>query len=171
MIDCMVPIRISSCCGTGTVIVDVPVRFCMTIWLPRWRTCSNPCCANNRHSSRPEKTRSLPNRDLDPRDEDLVVESCVDLFRVRCLEEELERLLEVGTRLVDRGTDVLADRRPSIYGALASRQRPTRSVEASTGLRCTSVCRGARCLSGCGLALVRRSRMSCRRSPNIGADD
>lgn len=29
MIDCSVPLRISLCIGTGTVTVEVSVRFCM----------------------------------------------------------------------------------------------------------------------------------------------
>jgi hypothetical protein len=35
MMDRSVPIRISPCSGTGTVMVVPAVRFCMTAWLPR----------------------------------------------------------------------------------------------------------------------------------------
>jgi hypothetical protein len=38
MMDKSVPILISAWSGTGIVTVVSPSRFCMTMWLPRWRT-------------------------------------------------------------------------------------------------------------------------------------
>src|SRR3989304_3366712 len=46
--DCLiipnnVPVLNSSCSGTGMVIVEFPLFFCMMIWLPFCLTFSNPC--------------------------------------------------------------------------------------------------------------------------------
>jgi len=71
MIDWSVPMRISRWSGTGTVIVEPSVRFCMTTWLPRRGTSTKPWPASSTHTSLPERTRSLPNGDLKVRYEDL----------------------------------------------------------------------------------------------------
>jgi hypothetical protein len=47
----------------------------MIRWLPRCRTATNPFCSRMRQTSEPESTRSLPNRYLNLRYEDLVVGS------------------------------------------------------------------------------------------------
>jgi len=52
-----------------------------------------------RETSEPERTRSLPNRHLDLRHEDFAVKAPVDFGRRGCLEEQCERLDEVGSRL------------------------------------------------------------------------
>ena len=51
--------------------------------------------------SRPERTRSLPNRYLDMRHVDFVPQATLDFLRGRRLEEHRERFLEVGPRLGD----------------------------------------------------------------------
>jgi len=48
--DKSVPILISARSGTGIVTVVLPSRFCMTMWLPRWRTLAKPCCYNKAQS-------------------------------------------------------------------------------------------------------------------------
>ena len=83
----------------GTVIVVVSKRFCMIRWLPRWRTAANPFCSRMRQISEPERTRSLPNRNLNLGHEDLVVKAPGDFGRGRRLEEQRDRLDEVGSRL------------------------------------------------------------------------
>ena len=60
-----VPRVTGSCRGTGTVIVVPSMRFCMSLWLPRWRANTKSCCSRISHTSEPERTRSLPNRHLD----------------------------------------------------------------------------------------------------------
>jgi hypothetical protein len=42
IMDCSVPIHSSEWLGTGTVIVVSESCFCITIWLPRFRTSTNP---------------------------------------------------------------------------------------------------------------------------------
>ena len=77
-----VPRRTQECIGTGTVTVVSSVRFCMIRWLPLWRTELNPSDSKIRQTSSPERTRSLPNRDLDVGDEHLRVETLFDLAGV-----------------------------------------------------------------------------------------
>lgn len=60
-----VPIRSCGWSGTGTVIVPPSIFLCMMQWLPRWRISLNPSDSRMRQTSRPERTRSLPNRYLD----------------------------------------------------------------------------------------------------------
>jgi hypothetical protein len=82
-----VPRRTASCSGTGTVIVDPSIRFCMILWLPRWRAATNPFCSRIPQISEPDRTRSLPNRYLNLRYEYFAAESPVD-FRRACVFEE-----------------------------------------------------------------------------------
>jgi hypothetical protein len=51
----------------------------MTTWLPRCRTAAKPRLARIAHTSAPLSTRSLPNRDLDPRDVHLAREPASNL--------------------------------------------------------------------------------------------
>ncbi len=74
-----VPVLSSEWSGTGTVVVVFPDRFCMTTWLPRWRTAENPSALRISQTSQPDSTRSLPNRDLDPGHEDFAVQPARDL--------------------------------------------------------------------------------------------
>lgn len=97
-----VPILSSEWSGTGTVIVVSPERFCMTTWLPRWRTVANPSLLRISQTSRPDSTRSLPNRDLDPSYEHFAVQPARDLGRVGRLKEEFQGLDEIGSRGLDR---------------------------------------------------------------------
>ena len=88
MIDLSVPLRNSGCCGTGTVTVPAPSVFCMTTWLPRLLTSSNPCAARIRQTCRPERTRSLPNRNLDLGHVDLGAQAPLDFLGGGRLEEK-----------------------------------------------------------------------------------
>ena len=80
MIDWSVPIFNSSWSGTGTVMVESVRRFCMTTWLPRWRTITKPWRMRMVQISRPEKTPNLPNGYLQTRDVDLFMQAARDLF-------------------------------------------------------------------------------------------
>jgi hypothetical protein len=53
----------------------------MTRWLPRWRTATNPFCSRIRQTSDPERTRSLPNRDLNLSHENLAARAPGDFGR------------------------------------------------------------------------------------------
>ena len=83
-----VPSVSSAWSGTGTVVVVLPDRCCMTMRLPRCRTTENPWPSRIWHTSRPERTRSLPNRDLDARDEHFAVQPSGNLGRIGGLEEQ-----------------------------------------------------------------------------------
>ena len=83
MIDVSVPTRISLWSGTGTVLVEPAVWSCITMWLPRCRTSTNPASVKIAQMSRPLKTRSLTNGHLDLGDVDLALEPLSDL-RGRC---------------------------------------------------------------------------------------
>lgn len=87
MIDLRVPIRSSLWSGTGTVIVVPPSDFCMTTWLPWRRTWTNPFSAKSSHTSRPDATLSLRNRDLDPGHVDFFVKPFLNLLFRSCCEE------------------------------------------------------------------------------------
>jgi hypothetical protein len=100
MIDRSVPTRSSSWSGTGTVVVVPSARFCMTTWLPRRRTSTNPCCARMAQASRPERTRSLATRYVQPRDVHFGVQTPLHLGGIRGFEEQLHRFAEVGARLL-----------------------------------------------------------------------
>lgn len=54
--------------------------FCMTMWLPRRRTSTKPCLAKIAHASLPERTRSLPNDDLDLSDINLLMKPLFHFF-------------------------------------------------------------------------------------------
>ncbi len=82
-----VPCRMESCIGTGTVVVVSPAFFCIIRWLPLWRTVVNPFCSNILQTCDPERSFSLPNRDLNLSDKDLAMEPASNLRRVRRLEE------------------------------------------------------------------------------------
>ena len=99
MTDLSVPMRNSLWSGTGTVTVPVPSSFCMTMWLPRLLTSTKPFEARIRQTSRPERTRSLPNRDLYMGHVDLVAPAPLDFLGGRRLEEERDRFLEVAPSL------------------------------------------------------------------------
>jgi hypothetical protein len=61
-----VPSLSSECSGTGTVMVAVMLRRCMTAWLPRRRTSVKPFYWRMRQTSAPERRRSLlANRNLE----------------------------------------------------------------------------------------------------------
>jgi len=84
--------------------VVVSKRFCMIRWLPRWRSAANPFCSRMPEISEPERTQSLPNRNLNLGHEDLVVRAPGHFGRGRRLEEQRDRLDEVGSRLFNRST-------------------------------------------------------------------
>jgi hypothetical protein len=88
--------------GTGTVIVEPGTLFCMTTWLPCRLSSGKPRLLKSLQTSAPESLRNLANRDLDVRHEDLTMEAIGDLGGVGSREEQLERLGEVGTRLLYR---------------------------------------------------------------------
>lgn len=62
-----------------TVRVELSVFNCMTTWLPRRRTSTNPLLASMPHTSRLESLRSLANLKVEVSDVDLTVETLVDL--------------------------------------------------------------------------------------------
>src|SRR5262245_60853986 len=70
-------------------------------WLPRRRISRKPCSARILQASRPDKIRSLPNRDLQTRHVDFGPETPLDLGGIGGLEEELQSLLEIPPRLLD----------------------------------------------------------------------
>jgi hypothetical protein len=76
---CRVPRLRESWSGTGTVTVVPSFCNCMILWLPRWRTATNPCRSSILQTSGPERTRSLPNGHLDLSDEDLAVQPLSNL--------------------------------------------------------------------------------------------
>src|SRR5215831_1299814 len=82
-------------------MLPVSVCRCMTTWLPRRRTSVKPCCSRIRHTSRPERTRSLPMPGFDPRYEYFGPQTTLDLYRVRALQEELDRFAKVGSGFLD----------------------------------------------------------------------
>src|ERR1700684_3210965 len=79
-------------------MVDDSSRFCITTWLPRCRTSRKPCFASMAHTSRPERTRSLPNLNLKSRHKHFRVPPSFDLGWVRCLEKQLNGLLQICAR-------------------------------------------------------------------------
>src|SRR5271165_6407101 len=67
----------------------------MMMWRPLRRTSTNPCRTRSAQSSRPEKTRSLPNFYLKPGDKDFRMPAALDLARVSRFQEKFNRLLQV----------------------------------------------------------------------------
>jgi hypothetical protein len=80
MMDRSVPVRNSAWFGTGMVIVVSGSRFCMTMWLPRWRTSEKPYFSRIAQTCFPERMRSLPNSNLHAGHVYFLVEACLDLF-------------------------------------------------------------------------------------------
>ena len=64
--------------SAGTVTVPAGVFFCMTTWLPRLRTSSNPDFLKTAQTSFPKRTRNLANRYLDLSDENFVSQPLLD---------------------------------------------------------------------------------------------
>ena len=64
-------------------MVEFTVRFCITTWLPLCRTSEKPCRERMAQTSRPERTRSLPNLYLKTSDKNLLVTTSLDLAIVR----------------------------------------------------------------------------------------
>ena len=87
MIESKVPMRISPWSGTGTVLVPLSSRHCITMWLPRWRTCTKPCAARIVQISLPLKMRSLGNGNLDLSDKYVLVQPLCDLVLRRAFEK------------------------------------------------------------------------------------
>lgn len=83
IMDCKVPIRISAWLGTGTVMVRLGNRRCITIWLPRCRISMNPCRDKIAHTSLPERMSSLPNGNINLRDKYISMKSVLYFFS-RC---------------------------------------------------------------------------------------
>ncbi len=97
-----VPRRTQECIGIGTVAIVPSGLFYMIRWLPRRRTAWNPSDFEIRQTSSPERTRSLPNRDLDLGDKNFRVETLFDLARVGGFKEQSPGLDQIGAGLLDR---------------------------------------------------------------------
>jgi hypothetical protein len=102
MIERNVPIFNSLWSGTGTVVVPVATRRCITTWLDRRRTSAKPCRARISHASRPDMTRSLPNGHLDVCDEQISGKSPIDFLGRRHFEEEFQCFPEIVASVLDR---------------------------------------------------------------------
>lgn len=61
----------------------------------------NPCCSGIPQTPAPDRTRSLPNRQLDEGDEDFALAAQIDLGRCGGFEEEGEGFDEVAAGLFD----------------------------------------------------------------------
>src|SRR5258708_9117919 len=70
----------------------------MIRWLPRWRTAVNPFCSRIRQISKPDRTRSLPNRYLDLSYKDFVVKTFGDFGGGSRFEEQRESFDEIRSR-------------------------------------------------------------------------
>ena len=100
-----VPSLSSACRGTGTVVVDVALRRCMTAWLPRRLTSLKPFSSRMRQTSAPERRRSLlANRNLERTHFDVYPKALGEFGWRRHLEKQLQRLGEIRTSLVCRIT-------------------------------------------------------------------
>src|SRR5580698_4272883 len=71
------------------------VLRCITIWLPFRRTSENPRRERMAHTSRPDRTRSLPNLYLESGDEHFSVPSALDLTFVGGFQEQFNRFLQI----------------------------------------------------------------------------
>jgi hypothetical protein len=74
-------------------MVEGSAIFCITTWLPRCRTFWKPFRARMSQTSRPEKTRSLPNLDLELGYKNLRMLPSFNLRRVCSFQEKLYSLL------------------------------------------------------------------------------
>src|SRR5262245_50762199 len=104
MIDCRVPMASSRWSGTGTVMVPDSIRCCMTMWLPRLRTSTKPCVSRIRHTSRPERTRSLPMRGFESGYKDIRVQALLDLLWRGRFQKELDGFPQIGGSLLHRSS-------------------------------------------------------------------
>jgi len=82
-------------------MVESEVRFCMITWLPRRRTSVKPLRARIWQTSRPERTRNLPKRNLEPGNEDLGVQAPLNFGRVSRFEKQLNRFDQIAARTFD----------------------------------------------------------------------
>ena len=101
MIDCKVPILISLWSGTGTEMVPSDSFFCIIIWLPRLRISKKPWLARTAHTSFPERTRSLPNGNLDLCHKNIPMEPLLYFFWRSCFEKQFQCFLKVITCLLN----------------------------------------------------------------------
>ena len=81
--------------GHSTVTVVLFWHLWITIWLPVRRTSVKPLAASILQTSRPERTRSLPNRDLQTRHEDFIVHALLYLAGIGGFKEKLQRFLQI----------------------------------------------------------------------------
>ncbi|MDE0306993.1 MAG: hypothetical protein OXI87_19245 [Albidovulum sp.] len=95
------PIRNFLRSGTGTVTVPSAPAFCIAMRLPRRRTSKKPKDARNRQASRPDRTRSFANRDLDMSRKDFAAQALADLFDVGRLETQGQRFGKIAACLVN----------------------------------------------------------------------
>jgi hypothetical protein len=100
MMDNKVPMRNSVCKGTGTVMVESSVDFCMMTWLPFCRFSAKPCLIKK--TSRPESLRSFPNVDLQRSNVNFGVEPVGNLVRVCCFKEQLDSFFKVAACFFNR---------------------------------------------------------------------
>lgn len=84
------------------MIVVSSIRFCMIRWLPRSRIATNPFCSSTRQTSSPDRTRSLPNGNLDLGDEHLAAETPDNFGPVGGFEEKSEGLNQIRFGFIDR---------------------------------------------------------------------
>src|SRR5947209_1843553 len=78
-------------------------RFCIIRWLPRWRIATNPFPSRIRQTSSPERTRTLPNRNLNLRHENLTAETAGNFGWVGGLEEQRKCFYQIRSGLFYRG--------------------------------------------------------------------
>lgn len=97
-----VPARTAPWRGTGTVTVVPSSRFCIMRWLPRWRTARKPCTSRIWQISRPDRTRSLANRDLNLGHQHLAVIAPLHLGRICSFKKKSERFHQIRPGLFDR---------------------------------------------------------------------
>ena len=140
MIDIRVPTRSSRWSGTGTVSVPSASAFCMAMWLPRRRTSTKPWAAKMRQASRPDRTRSLANRNLDLSYVDFASQAPVDLAGRRGLEEQGKGLREIVASLghgltLARNVQLGAERHIALTLALDDRSQASGHCGSSMGAR------------------------------------
>ncbi len=83
-------------------MVEPAMDFCMTTWLPFWRTCTNSCFIKMAQTSRPESLSSLPNVDLQRSDVNLGIEPLANLGWMSGLKKQLDGLFQIGPRFFNR---------------------------------------------------------------------